>query len=111
VYPSRPGSNQPEDVLTEENVKNGFVAKSFVTVGVSPYLLRGLTTQAESFSMHGPIHQYLLNGGLEMIMRMGQSVIEKRDESMPQLVSVLLALQTGLQLTPSASGHSASLPA
>lgn len=34
-YPSRPGFNQPEDVLTEENVKNGFVAKPFVTVGVS----------------------------------------------------------------------------
>jgi mediator of RNA polymerase II transcription subunit 12 len=33
-YPSRPGFNQPEDVLTEDNVKNGFSAKSFVVGGV-----------------------------------------------------------------------------
>lgn len=38
--------------------------------------------------MHGPINQYLLNGGMEMLMKMGQSIIEKRDESMPQLASV-----------------------
>lgn len=37
-YPSRPGFNQPEDVLTEENVKNGFSAKTFVapSVGAAP---------------------------------------------------------------------------
>lgn len=39
--------------------------------------------------MHGPIHQYLLNGGMDMIMRMGQSIIEKRDEGMPQLALVM----------------------
>lgn len=33
-YPSRPGFNQTEDVLTEDNVKNGFSARSFVAVGV-----------------------------------------------------------------------------
>jgi hypothetical protein len=38
--------------------------------------------------MHGPINQYLLTGGMEMLMKMGQSIIEKRDESMPQLASV-----------------------
>lgn len=35
-YPSRPGFNQTEDVLTDEFVKNGFSAKTFVAVGVSP---------------------------------------------------------------------------
>lgn len=34
-YPSRPGFNQTEDVLTDEFVKNGFSAKTFVAVGVS----------------------------------------------------------------------------
>lgn len=36
-YPSRPGFNQPEDVLTEENVKNGFTAKTFVAPTVSQF--------------------------------------------------------------------------
>ena len=35
-YPSRPGYNQPEDVLTEENVKNGFTARTFVAQTVGP---------------------------------------------------------------------------
>lgn len=30
-YPSRPGFDQPEDVLTEENVKSGFAGKPFVS--------------------------------------------------------------------------------
>lgn len=34
-YPSRPGFEQPEDVLTEENVKSGFAAKPFVSEVVS----------------------------------------------------------------------------
>lgn len=34
-YPSRPGFNQPEDVLTEDNVKNGFSARAFVATSVS----------------------------------------------------------------------------
>jgi mediator of RNA polymerase II transcription subunit 12 len=38
-YPSRPGFQQAEDVLTEENVKNGFSAKAFVAVGVSVPML------------------------------------------------------------------------
>ncbi|WWD21578.1 hypothetical protein CI109_106064 [Kwoniella shandongensis] len=72
-YPSRPGFDQPEDVLTEENVKNGFSGKSFVAVG------------AEVFSMHGPIHQHLTSGGLNMLMQLGKEVIEKRQDTMPQI--------------------------
>ena len=34
-YPSRPGNLQTEDLLTEENVKNGFSAKMFVAPTVS----------------------------------------------------------------------------
>lgn len=30
-YPSRPGFDQPEDVLTEGNVKSGFAGKPFVS--------------------------------------------------------------------------------
>ncbi|KAK8847487.1 hypothetical protein IAR55_005345 [Kwoniella newhampshirensis] len=72
-YASRPGFDQPEDVLTEENVKNGFSGKSFVAVG------------AEVFSMHGPIHQHLTSGGLNMLMQLGKEVIEKRQDAMPQI--------------------------
>ncbi|ORX33960.1 hypothetical protein BD324DRAFT_186207 [Kockovaella imperatae] len=72
-YPSRPGFGQPEDILTEENVKNGYSARPFVTV-----------TSAESFSMHGPIHNQLVNGCLATLNKLGREIIEKRDECMPQ---------------------------
>ncbi|OXL06191.1 hypothetical protein C348_05673 [Cryptococcus neoformans Gb118] len=71
-YPSRPGFEQPEDVLTEENVKSGFAAKPFVS------------EVAETFSMHGPIHQHLSGGCLNMLMQLGKELIEKQEESMPQ---------------------------
>ena len=95
-YPSRPGYNQPEDVLTEENVKNGFSAKTFVAVGVSlsqasPSMVLIMMLQAESFSMHGPIHNHLLGGCLDMLNKLGQEVIEKRDEAMPVFGSVVPA--------------------
>ena len=89
-YPSRPGFNQTEDVLTEEFVKNGFSAKTFVAVGVS-YLLRTqcyrnhADLEAESFSMHGPIFGHLMNGCLGMLNRLGQEIAQKRDEAMPQI--------------------------
>ncbi|WVQ98147.1 hypothetical protein IAU59_005269 [Kwoniella sp. CBS 9459] len=72
-YPSRPGFDQPEDVLTEENVKNGFSGRNFVAVG------------AEVFSMHGPIHQHLSSGGLNLLQQLGKDLIEKRQELMPQV--------------------------
>ncbi|OCF32517.1 hypothetical protein I316_05697 [Kwoniella heveanensis BCC8398] len=72
-YPSRPGFDQPEDVLTEENVKNGFSGRNFVAVG------------AEVFSMHGPIHQHLSSGGLNLLQQLGKELIEKRQELMPQV--------------------------
>ncbi|WVR04690.1 hypothetical protein IAU60_001701 [Kwoniella sp. DSM 27419] len=72
-YPSRPGFDQPEDVLTEENVKNGFSGRNFVAVG------------AEVFSMHGPIHQHLSSGGLNLLQQLGKDVIEKRQALMPQI--------------------------
>lgn len=73
-YPSRPGFHQPEDVLTEENVKNGYQAKSYVAL------------QAEGFSMHGPIYKHLIaNGGLEAINQLAMEVLAKRDEGMPKI--------------------------
>ncbi|WVO16601.1 hypothetical protein L204_104280 [Cryptococcus depauperatus] len=72
-YPSRPGHNQPEDVLTEENVKSGFSGRPFVS------------EVAETFSMHGPIHQHLSSGCLDMLMNLGKELIEKQEESMPQI--------------------------
>lgn len=88
-YPSRPGFHQPEDVLTEENVKNGFVAKSYLHAAVSAILYNQTMCladeQAETFSMHGPIFHFLCNGGLDTIMRVGQEVVDQRDRSMPQL--------------------------
>ncbi|WVF69703.1 hypothetical protein IAT40_004482 [Kwoniella sp. CBS 6097] len=72
-YPSRPGFDQPEDVLTEENVKNGFSGRNFVAVG------------AEVFSMHGPIHQHLSSGGLNLLQQLGKDLIQKRQELMPQV--------------------------
>lgn len=41
--------------------------------------------QAESFSMHGPIHQHLLNGGLEKLNELGEQILAKRQESMPTI--------------------------
>ncbi|KAK4684962.1 hypothetical protein P7C73_g5195, partial [Tremellales sp. Uapishka_1] len=72
-YPSRPGNNQPEDVLTEENVKNGFSGKAPIAI------------TAESFSMHGPIYKQLMQGGLAELNELGKEVAEKRNESMPPL--------------------------
>ncbi|RXK36282.1 hypothetical protein M231_06418 [Tremella mesenterica] len=72
-YPSRPGFQQPEDVLTEDNVKNGFSAKGYPSVA------------AEVFSMHGAIHQQLLNGGLEGLNRIVDQLLVKRDDSMPKI--------------------------
>ncbi|EIW71199.1 hypothetical protein TREMEDRAFT_28055 [Tremella mesenterica DSM 1558] len=72
-YPSRPGFQQPEDVLTEDNVKNGFSAKGYPSVA------------AEVFSMHGAIHQQLLNGGLEGLNRIVDQLLIKRDDSMPKI--------------------------
>lgn len=40
--------------------------------------------QAETFSMHGPIHQHLSGGCLNMLMQLGKELIEKQEESMPQ---------------------------
>ncbi|WVO18867.1 uncharacterized protein IAS62_000139 [Cryptococcus decagattii] len=71
-YPSRPGFDQPEDVLTEGNVKSGFAGKPFVS------------EVAETFSMHGPIHQHLSGGCLNMLMQLGKNLVEKQEESMPQ---------------------------
>ena len=39
--------------------------------------------QAESFSMHGPIHQHLLNGGLERLNKLGEDLLAKREGMMP----------------------------
>ena len=39
--------------------------------------------QAESFSMHGPIHQHLLNGGVERLNQLGEDIIAKREAMMP----------------------------
>nr|XP_019047064.1 hypothetical protein I302_03671 [Kwoniella bestiolae CBS 10118]OCF25994.1 hypothetical protein I302_03671 [Kwoniella bestiolae CBS 10118] len=72
-YPSRPGFDQPEDVLTEENVKNGFTGRNFIAVG------------AEVFSMHGPIHNHLSSGGLNLLQNLGKELIEKRQEMMPKI--------------------------
>nr|XP_019005040.1 uncharacterized protein I203_01884 [Kwoniella mangroviensis CBS 8507]OCF68501.1 hypothetical protein I203_01884 [Kwoniella mangroviensis CBS 8507] len=72
-YPSRPGFDQPEDVLTEENVKNGFSGRNFIAVG------------AEVFSMHGPIHNHLTSGGLNLLQNLGKDLIEKRQEMMPKI--------------------------
>lgn len=33
--------------------------------------------------MHGPIHQHLLNGGLERLNQLGGEVLAKREEAMP----------------------------
>ncbi|WVQ83134.1 hypothetical protein IAT38_005272 [Cryptococcus sp. DSM 104549] len=71
-YPSRPGFDQPEDVLTDENVKNGFAGKQFVN------------QVAETFSMHGPIHSHLSTGGLNMLMQLGKDLVEKQQEALPQ---------------------------
>ncbi|ODO08687.1 hypothetical protein L198_00420 [Cryptococcus wingfieldii CBS 7118] len=71
-YPSRPGFDQREDVLTEENVKNGFAAKLFISEA------------AETFSMHGPIHQHLTNGCLNMLVQLGKEVIQKQEDTLPQ---------------------------
>jgi mediator of RNA polymerase II transcription subunit 12 len=35
--------------------------------------------------MHGPIHQHLLGGGLEMLNKLGEEIAQKRDEGMPQI--------------------------
>nr|XP_019008399.1 uncharacterized protein I206_06958 [Kwoniella pini CBS 10737]OCF47180.1 hypothetical protein I206_06958 [Kwoniella pini CBS 10737] len=72
-YPSRPGFDQPEDVLTEENVKNGFSGRNFIAVG------------AEVFSMHGPVHSHLSSGGLNLLSNLGKELIEKRQEMMPKI--------------------------
>ncbi|WRT64690.1 uncharacterized protein IL334_001624 [Kwoniella shivajii] len=72
-YPSRPGFDQPEDVLTEENVKNGFTGKNFIAVG------------AEVFSMHGPIHNHLTSGGLNLLQQLGKDLIQKRQDMMPKV--------------------------
>ncbi|WVQ75963.1 hypothetical protein IAR50_005599 [Cryptococcus sp. DSM 104548] len=71
-YPSRPGFEQAEDVLTEDNVKNGFTGKLFISEA------------AETFSMHGPIHQHLTNGCLNMLMQLGKEVIQKQQDTLPQ---------------------------
>ena len=41
--------------------------------------------QAESFSMHGPIHQHLLNGGLERLNKLGEDLLAKREGMMPTI--------------------------
>jgi mediator of RNA polymerase II transcription subunit 12 len=35
--------------------------------------------------MHGPIHNHLLNGCLDMLNKLGEEVAQKRDEGMPQI--------------------------
>lgn len=35
--------------------------------------------------MHGPIHNHLLGGCLDMLVKLGQEVLEKREEAMPVL--------------------------
>lgn len=35
--------------------------------------------------MHGPIHQHLLNGGLEKLNELGEQILAKRLESMPTI--------------------------
>ena len=47
--------------------------------------------QAESFSMHGPIHNHLRGGCLDMLIKLGQEVAEKRDEAMPAIGYVFFA--------------------
>ena len=42
-----------------------------------------INVQAESFSMHGPIHQHLLNGGLERLNKLGEDLLEKRESMLP----------------------------
>ena len=54
---------------------------------VGHFMLKVLqaNVQMESFSMHGPVFKFLCTGGLDMLMRVGQEVIEQRDNEMPQL--------------------------
>jgi hypothetical protein len=33
--------------------------------------------------MHGPIHQHLLNGGVERLNQLGEDIITKREAMMP----------------------------
>jgi hypothetical protein len=33
--------------------------------------------------MHGPIHQHLLNGGLERLNQLGDAILQHREEMMP----------------------------
>ena len=35
--------------------------------------------------MHGPIHQHLLNGGLERLNKLGEDLLAKRESMMPVL--------------------------
>ncbi|KAL7420053.1 RNA polymerase II mediator complex subunit [Cryptotrichosporon argae] len=73
-YPSRPGFGQPEDVLTEKNVKEGFSNPPPVHMN------------AESFSMHTAFHTALTDkGGLKWLMDTGRDIIKARDEAMPKL--------------------------
>lgn len=46
--------------------------------------------QAETFSMHGPIHQHLSGGCLNMLMQLGKDLVEKQEESMPQFQYVCM---------------------
>ncbi len=41
--------------------------------------------------MHGPIHNHLLSGCLDMLVKLGQEVLEKREEAMPVFGLVSLA--------------------
>ncbi|ORY23991.1 hypothetical protein BCR39DRAFT_548068 [Naematelia encephala] len=69
-YPSRPGFHQLEDVLTEDNVKNGFSSTT--------------TPTGETFSMRNAIIPHMMAGCPEMLMALGQAIVEKRDELMPK---------------------------
>lgn len=35
--------------------------------------------------MHGPVFNFLCGSGLDLLMRVGQEVMEQRDKAMPQL--------------------------
>lgn len=48
--------------------------------------------QAETFSMHGPIHQHLSGGCLNMLMQLGKDLVEKQEESMPQFQYVCMPM-------------------
>jgi mediator of RNA polymerase II transcription subunit 12 len=43
------------------------------------------SNKAESFSMHGPIHTHLIGGCDNLLNKLGEEVLQKRNEGMPQI--------------------------